>query len=101
MLIPFFNLYLIYNMFSGNRSLINIQEDLYLLILLFFVLIIIYIFFNNIYGFSAILFAVLSSLSNIGLGLNTQFSNLSVLFLILVIIGGSSFSTSSGLKFIK
>jgi len=101
MLIPFFNLYLIYNMFSGNRSLINIQEDLYLLILLLFVLIIIYIFFNNIYGFSAILFAVLSSLSNIGLGLNTQFSNLSILFLILAIIGGSSFSTSSGLKFIK
>ena len=101
MLIPFFNLYLIYNMFSGNRSLINIQEDLYLLILLLFVLIIVYIFFNNIYGFSSILFAVLSSLSNIGLGLDTQFSNLSILFLILVIIGGSSFSTSSGLKFIK
>ena len=101
MLIPFFNLYLIYNMFSGNRSLINVQEDLYLLILLLFVLIIVYIFFNNIYGFSSILFAVLSSLSNIGLGLNTQFSNLSILFLILVIIGGSSFSTSSGLKFIK
>ena len=101
MLIPFFNLYLIYNMFSGNRSLINIQEDLYLLILLLFILIIVYIFFNNIYGFSSILFAVLSSLSNIGLGLNTQFSNLSILFLILVIIGGSSFSTSSGLKFIK
>ena len=101
MLIPFFNLYLIYNMFSGNRSLINIQEDLYLLILLLFILIIVYIFFNNIYGFSSILFAVLSSLSNIGLGLNTQFPNLSILFLILVIIGGSSFSTSSGLKFIK
>ena len=101
MLIPFFNLYLIYNMFSGKRSLINIQEDLYLLILLLFVLIIIYIFFNNIYGFSSILFAVLSSLSNIGLGLDTQFFNLSILFLILVIIGGSSFSTSSGLKFIK
>ena len=101
MLIPFFNLYLIYNMFSGNRSLINIQEDLYLLILLLFVLITTYIFFSNIFGFSSILFAVLSSLSNIGLGLDNQFSNLSFLFLILAIIGGSSFSTSSGLKFIK
>ena len=101
MLIPLFNLYLIYNLFSGNRSLINIHEDLYLLILLLFILIFVYIFFNNIYGFAPILFAVLSSLSNIGLGLDTQFSNLSFLFLILVIIGGSSFSTSSGLKLIK
>jgi trk system potassium uptake protein TrkH len=101
MLIPFFNLYLIYNIFFGNRSLTSNQEDFYLLILLLFVLIITYIFFNNIYGFNSILFAVLSSLSNIGLGLDTQFANLSVLFLILVIIGGSSFSTSSGLKFMK
>ena len=41
MLIPFFNLYLIYNMFSGNRSLINNQEDFYLLILLLFVCVIV------------------------------------------------------------
>jgi len=101
MLIPFFNLYLIYNMITGDRSLINNKEDLYLLILLLFVLITTYIFFSNIFGFSSILFAVLSSLSNIGLGLDNQFSNLSFLFLILAIIGGSSFSTSSGLKFIK
>ena len=101
MLIPFFNLYLIFNMISGDRSLINNKEDLYLLILLLFVLIIVYIFFNDIYGFASILFAILSSLSNIGLGLDTRFPNLSFLFLILAIIGGSSFSTSSGLKFIK
>jgi trk system potassium uptake protein TrkH len=101
MLIPLFNLYLIYNLFSGNRSLTNIYEDFYLLILILFILIFVYIFFKNIYGFAPILFAVLSSLSNIGLGLDTQFSNLSFLLLILVIIGGSSFSTSSGLKLIK
>ena len=100
MLIPFFNLYLIYNIFADKKSLINNHEDLYLLILLLFVLIIIYIFFKNIYGLNAIIFAVISSLSNIGLGLDTQFSNLSIMFLILAIIGGSSFSTSSGLKFI-
>lgn len=101
MLIPFFNLYLIYNMFSGNRLLINNLEDFYLIIFLLFVLILVYVFFKNIYGFIPILFAVLSSLSNIGLGLDSNFSNLSILFLILVIIGGSSFSTSSGLKFTK
>ena len=101
MLIPFFNLYLIYNLVHGNRSLTDNYEDLYLLILLLLILIIINIFFNNTYGFSSILFAVVSSLSNIGLGFDTQFSSLSTFFLILAIIGGSSFSTSSGLKFIK
>jgi len=101
MLIPFFNLYLFYNIIFGDRSLTNNKEDFYLLIFLLFVLIITYIFFSNIFGFSSILFAVLSSLSNIGLSLDNQFSNLSILFLILAIIGGSSFSTSSGLKFIK
>ena len=101
MLIPFFNLYLIYNIISGARSLTNNKEDLYLLILLLFTLITTYIFFSNTFRFSSILFAVLSSLSNIGLGFDNQFSNLSFLFLILAIIGGSSFSTSSGLKFIK
>ena len=101
MLIPFFNLYLIYNIISGARSLTNNKEDLYLLFLLLFILITTYIFFSYTFEFSSILFAVLSSLSNIGLGFDNQFSNLSFLFLILVIIGGSSFSTSSGLKYIK
>ena len=101
MLIPFFNLYLIYNIFSGKRSLdINLQ-DLYLLAFLLSVLFFFYIFFNKEYDLSLILFSVISSLSNIGIGLNSDFSKLSILLLILVIIGGSTFSTSSGLKFIK
>ena len=88
-------------MISDARSLTNNKEDLYLLFLLLFILITTYIFFSYTFEFSSILFAVLSSLSNIGLGFDNQFSNLSFLFLILVIIGGSSFSTSSGLKYIK
>ncbi len=101
MLISFFNLYLIYNIFSGKRFLDNNLQDLYLLILLSIVLVFSYVFFNKEYEFISILFATISSLSNIGIGLNNDFSNLSILFLILVIIGGSTFSTSSGLKFIK
>ena len=101
MLIPLFNLYLIYNIFFGDKFYESNQEDFYLLILLIFVLITIYIFFNKIYGLNNILFAVLSSLSTIGLGLNIDFSNLSILFIILAIIGGASFSTTSGIKFIK
>ncbi len=40
-------------------------------------------------------------MSNIGFSLDTNHKNLTFLFLILVIIGGSFFSTSSGLRFIK
>ena len=40
-------------------------------------------------------------MSNIGFSLDYDQSELSIIFLILVIIGGSFFSTSSGLRFIK
>ncbi len=40
-------------------------------------------------------------MSNIGFSLNPNEKNLTFVFLILVIIGGSFFSTSSGLRFIK
>jgi len=47
------------------------------------------------------LLSISSSVSNIGLSLNFDQSNLNFIYLILVIIGGSFFSTSSGLRFIK
>ena len=40
-------------------------------------------------------------MSNIGFSLETNQSNLNFVYLVLVIIGGSFFSTSSGLRFIK
>tara|TARA_Y100000996_G_C22254767_1_gene533350 strand:- start:64 stop:573 length:510 start_codon:yes stop_codon:yes gene_type:complete len=40
-------------------------------------------------------------MSNIGFSFNYEKSNLNFIYLILVIIGGSFFSTSSGLRFIK
>ena len=40
-------------------------------------------------------------MSNVGFSLNYNQSNLNFIYLILVIIGGSFFSTSSGLRFIK
>mgnify|MGYP001234146967 CR=1 FL=1 len=42
-----------------------------------------------------------SSISNIGISLNGSYENISFLFLIITIIGGSFFSTSSGLRFVK
>jgi trk system potassium uptake protein TrkH len=42
-----------------------------------------------------------SSISNIGISLEANQTNLNFVYLILVIIGGSFFSTSSGLRFLK
>ena len=43
----------------------------------------------------------MSSISNIGISLNVEQTNLQFLYLLLVIIGGSFISTSSGLRFLK
>jgi len=61
----------------------------------------IYIFFSYQNDFSKILLSISSSMSNIGFSLNFDQSNFNFIYLILVIIGGSFFSTSSGLRLIK
>ena len=55
--------------------------------------------FNN--EFLVNFLSLSSSVSNIGFSLENDQSNLDLIYLILVIIGGSFFSTSSGLRFIK
>ena len=101
MLIPLFSLYLTYNLHFLKKKFQNNLEDFYLLIFLVFIIILSCIFFNHTLEFSSIFFGIISSLSTIGISTDTKCSELSVLFLILTIIGGSSFSTTSGLKFIK
>jgi len=102
MLFSFFSLFLTYNIFFLKQKSMNFfAEDAYLLIYFFILVIIFFIFFNFEYNFSSILFSITSSVSNIGISFNNSPKNLSFLFLILVIIGGSFFSTSSGIRFLK
>jgi len=102
MLFSYFSLFLIYNiLFLKEKSLNFFAEDIYLLFYFLFLLIIFFIFFNFDYNFSTVLFSLTSSLSNIGISVNNSTSNLWFLFLIIVIIGGSFFSTSSGIRFLK
>mgnify|MGYP000380263320 CR=1 FL=1 len=102
MLTSFFSLFLSYNIiFLKNKSLNFFTEDIYLLIYFVFLVSIFFIFFNFNYNFSSIFFSLTSSISNIGISLNDIPNNLSFIFLILVIIGGSFFSTSSGIRFVK
>ena len=102
MLISFFSIFLSYNLFFIKNKNINFfHEDIYLFFYLITLIVIFFLLFNFDYNFSVILLSLTSSISNIGISLENSPKDLSFLFLILVIIGGSFFSTSSGIRFLK
>ena len=102
MLTSFFSIFFSYNLiFFKNKNLNFFYEDLHLIIYLVFIISIFFLFFSYNNDFSSNLLSISSSISNIGFSLETNQENLTFIFLILVIIGGSFFSTSSGLRFIK
>ena len=102
MLSSFFSIFFVYNLFLfKKKNIIFFQEDIYLFIYLLFLLLLFFLLLNYGYNFSVILLSLTSSISNIGISLNKSPQNLSFVFLILVIIGGSFFSTSSGIRFLK
>ena len=102
MLTSFFSIFFSYNLILLKNKNINFfYEDLHLIIYLIIVLSIFFLFFSFNTNFLINLLAVSSSMSNIGFSLDSDKNNLSFVYLILVIIGGSFFSTSSGLRFIK
>ncbi len=102
MLTSFFSIFLVYNLiFTKNHNLNFFNEDIHLLIYFLTLLLVFFFFFNFDHNFSEVLFSLTSSVSNIGFSLDNNSSNLSFVLLILVIIGGSFFSTSSGIRFLK
>ena len=101
MLISFFSLFFTYNLvFFHKRNINFFSEDLYLGFYLIFLICFFFLFLNINNDFSSIFLAICSSISNIGFSLNIP-KNLSFIFLITIIIGGSFFSTSSGIRFFK
>ena len=101
MLVSFFSLFFTYNLvFFHKRNINFFSEDLYLGFYLIFLVSFFFLFLNIDDNFSSILLAICSSISNIGFSLNIP-KDLSFIFLILIIIGGSFFSTSSGIRFFK
>ena len=60
-----------------------------------------FFFVNKDINFGIIFLAISSSVSNIGVSLDSTPQYLNFVFIVLIIIGGSFFSTSSGLRFLK
>ena len=102
MLSSFFSIFFGYNLFFlKTRSINFFYEDLHLLVYLIIIITLFFIFFSFNENFSHNLLSISSSISNIGFTVEKVKPNLNFLYLILVVIGGSFFSTSSGLRFIK
>ena len=101
LLISFFSIFLIYNLiFLKNRYLNFFTEDYYLLLYFITVTFILFVFFNE-NNFPLLFLGITTSISNIGIYFSDTKFDLTFIFLIFVIIGGSLLSTSSGIRFFK
>jgi len=102
MLISFFSIFFIYNLiFLRDKNLNFFYEDIHLFLYFIIIVTIFLIFFSFDNNFTYSFLSLTSSISNIGISLKSDQTNLNFIYLILVIIGGSFFSTSSGLRFLK
>ncbi len=102
MLFSFFSLFFIFNLIFFKKKNINyLSEDINIFVYLLIVIALSFIFFNYDNNFLNVLVSISSSVSNIGISFEQVPKNLVFVFLILVILGGSFFSTSSGLRVIK
>ena len=101
MLVSFFSIFFIYNLIFLRKNINFFHEDIHLFLYFVITVGIFFIFFSYDNTFSYSFLSLASSISNIGISLNVEQANLQFLYLLLVIIGGSFISTSSGLRFLK
>ena len=102
MLVSFFSIFFIYNLiFFRSKNLNFFYEDIHLFLYFITIVTIFFIFFSFDNNFTYSFLSLVSSISNIGISLEADQAKLNIVYLILVIIGGSFFSTSSGLRFLK
>ncbi len=101
MLVSFFSIFFVYNLIFLRKNINFFHEDIHLFLYFVITVGIFFIFFSYDNTFAYSFLSLVSSISNIGISLNVEQTNLQFLYLLLVIIGGSFISTSSGLRFLK
>ena len=101
LLFPIFNFFLLFNVFTKEFKMSNHIEDLHLFIFMFFLILFFYFFLLNEEGIFKVFLNIVSSMSTVGISIYNSNLDVSLLFIILLIIGGSAVSTSSGLKYIR
>ncbi len=102
MLISFFSIFFTYNLiFLRNKNLNFFYEDIHLFLYFIVAVSIFFVFFSYDTNFTFSFLSLVSSISNIGISLEVDQTHLNFIYILLVIVGGSFFSTSSGLRFLK
>jgi len=101
LLFPVFNYYLLFKIFTKQFKFRDHQEDLHLGIIIITLTLLFYFFIIPNEGIAAVFLAVTSSISTSGISTYSSNFDVSLLFILLTIIGGSLISTSSGLKYIR
>jgi len=101
LLIPIFNFFLFYDIFSRQFLFKNHYEDLHLGLLIILLSLFFYFFLIPESGFANVLFAITSSISTSGVSTYSSNLDLSLFFILLSILGGSLISTSSGFKYTR
>ena len=101
LLLPIFNFYLFFKIFTGKFNLNNHQEDLHLGFLILFLILFIYFFIISDESIFSVSFAVISSIATSGISINSSNFDVPLFFILLTIIGGSLLSASSGIKYVR
>ena len=101
LLIPIFNFFLFYDIFTKKFSFRGYQEDMHLAILVISLSLLFYFFLIKDESFVNIFFAIISSISTSGITTYSSEVDLSLFFILLTVVGGSLISTSSGFKYTR
>ena len=97
--ITVFNIYLFYNLIFKRENIKMHSEDFYLVVMIVVFSLIFYLI--NDLTLLSVFVNVLSSVVNSGISITSVPENFSLFFLILVLIGGSVLSTTSGIKLLR
>ena len=101
LLLPIFNFFLLYDIFTRQFKFRAYQEDIHLILLILILTLLFYFFIIPNEGFSNVLFSITSSISTSGISNYSSNEDLSLFYILLAICGGSLISTSSGLKYTR
>lgn len=101
LLIPIFNFYLLFKVFSGKFNIREHQEDLHLLIIIIVLTLFFYFLILPTENIFDIILSIISSISTSGISTYSSDFDVSLFFILMTIIGGSLISNSSGFKYIR
>jgi len=101
LLLPIFNFFLFFQIFTQQSSIINHKEDLHLFFIIILISLIFYFLIIPNEKFLVVFISIASCISSSGISIYSSEFDVSLFFILLTIIGGSVVSVSSGFKYVR